>query len=113
MAVFVDPNFEWPRSKAWPYGSVSHMYADSPEELHQMARRIGLKRVWCSDFTQPGSRLLHYDLSPKKRSRAIEAGAQAVDHQHGRGYYRSLEERKEEIANPPRRSRPARRPRIR
>jgi len=86
MAVYVDPNFEWPKSDKWPWGSVSHMYADTPEELHRMAKKIGLKREWCSDRTQPGSSILHYDLNPKKRVRAVAAGCVEVDHKHKEAY---------------------------
>lgn len=86
MPVYVDPNFEWPKTKAWPFGSVSHMYADTDEELHALAVKIGLKRVWCSDHTQPDSTLVHYDLSPAKRKQAIANGAIPVDHEHGEPY---------------------------
>jgi hypothetical protein len=92
MPVYVDPNFEWPKTRKWPYGSVSHMYADEPEELHALAAKIGLKRVWCSDRTQPNSRLLHYDLSPKKREAAIQAGAVSVRHSHKAAYRRPKKE---------------------
>lgn len=87
VAVYVDPNFEWPKSRKWPYGSVSHMYADTPSELHAFAARIGLKRAWASDKTQPGSQLLHYDLSPAKREQAVRMGAVAVDHRHKFQFY--------------------------
>jgi hypothetical protein len=99
MAVYVDPNFEWPKSRKWPYGSVSHMYADTPNELHAFAERLGLKRRWCSDHTQPGSALLHYDLSPGKREEAVRLGAVEVDHSHARlnGHWRSMGARKAEV----------------
>lgn len=82
MAVYVDPNLDWPKSRKWPFGSVSHMYADSPEELHRLAARLGLKRTWCSDITQPRSKLLHYDLSPRKREQAVRLGALETTHAH-------------------------------
>lgn len=82
MAVYVDPNLPWPRGRNWFWDSVSHMYADTPEELHAFAARLGLKRRWCSDRTQPGSGMLHYDLSPNKRIQAVAAGAVEVDHRH-------------------------------
>ena len=82
MAVYCDPNMDWPKSKKWPYGSVSHMYADTPEELHELAAKIGLKRNWCSDITQPAAWLLHYDLNKNKRMQAIAAGAISVDFSH-------------------------------
>lgn len=90
MAVYVDPNLNWPKTEHWPYGSVSHMYADTEQELHDMANRIGLKRSWCSDKTQPGSKLLHYDLSPTKRLAAIRAGAIPKDHRHKVKFYKGL-----------------------
>lgn len=97
MSVYVDPEMAWPRSAAWPYGAVSHMYADTPEELHAFAELMGLRRRWCSDHTQPGSRLLHYDLTPRRRRMAIRLGALEVDRQHGLAHSRSKEERSEEI----------------
>ena len=49
---------------------MSHMLADSLEELHAMAEQLGLKRAWF----QPGS-TPHYDLCAAKRTLAIELGA--------------------------------------
>lgn len=86
MPVYVDPNFAWPKSKKWPWGSVSHMYADTPEELHALAAKIGLKRQWCSDHTQTDSTLLHYDLNPNMRLKAVAAGAVSVNHHHKEPY---------------------------
>lgn len=86
MSVYVDPNLEWPKTKKWPYGSVSHMYADTEEELHKLAKKIGFKREWCSDHTHADSPLLHYDLSPKMREKAIQMGAVEVGHEHSRPY---------------------------
>jgi|ERR1044072_1525400 hypothetical protein len=88
MPVYVDPPLEWPWTPRWPYRSVSHLYADTPEELHDFARSIGLKRVWCSDHTQPDSRLLHYDLSPNKRKQAVRAGAEERPHGHKKDFFR-------------------------
>lgn len=82
MAVYVDPNMAWPPSKKWPFKSVSHMYADSVAELHTMAKRLGLKRIWCSDHTQPNSDLLHYDLNASKRAQAVRFGAIETSHEH-------------------------------
>lgn len=54
-----------------------HMTADSLDELHAMADRIGLKREWF----QAAKRLhfCHYDLVPSKRILAVQAGAVEVD----------------------------------
>jgi hypothetical protein len=47
------------------------MYADSPEELHAMAKKIGLRKAWFQEHPS----LPHYDLTPAKRAKAIVAGA--------------------------------------
>lgn len=48
-----------------------HMWADTPEELHALAARIGLRRSWFQEH----SRLPHYDLTPGRRRAALAAGA--------------------------------------
>jgi len=47
------------------------MWADSIEELHDMARKIGMKHEWFQEH----ARTAHYDLRPGKRAKAIKAGA--------------------------------------
>ena len=96
MAVYVDPNLTWVKTRVWRYDSVSHMYADSPEELHAFAAKIGLKRQWASDITQPDSGMLHYDLSPSKRRQAVAVGAMEVGHFHKfeKGYHPPLKQRR-------------------
>lgn len=49
---------------------MSHMMADTPEELHAMAAKLGLKRTWFQGN--------HYDVSETKRCEAIKLGAKAV-----------------------------------
>jgi hypothetical protein len=60
-----------------PYGRMKmcHMAADTPEELHAMAARLGLKRQWF----QGRSSIPHYDVCWNKRQTAIAFGAIAVD----------------------------------
>lgn len=54
---------------------AGHLRADTREELHAFARRIGLKRAWYQD--RP--RLWHYDLTTaRKRGRALATGAVPV-----------------------------------
>ena len=48
-----------------------HMTADTPDELHTMADRIGLKRQWFQDHP----RHPHYDLVASKRGLALRHGA--------------------------------------
>ncbi len=68
MAVYVDDmNAGYGRMK------MSHMLADSDEELHAMAFSIGVARKWWqSPATTSGS---HYDIALSKKALAIEAGA--------------------------------------
>lgn len=73
MAVYVDDM----RAK---YGRMimCHMLADTVEELHAMADRIGVARRW---HQKPGTAHSHYDICLTKRARAIAFGAVEVDRQ--------------------------------
>lgn len=66
MSVYVDKD----KNK---YGRMlmSHMCADTIDELHEMAERIGVARKWL----QNSSRHPHYDICQSKRKLAIEYGA--------------------------------------
>lgn len=66
----------WVDAARIPYGRMlmNHMIADDLEELHEMARKLGLKRSWFQD--KPGRP--HYDISWGKRERAIALGAKPV-----------------------------------
>ena len=50
---------------------MSHMIADTPNELHAMASVLGLRREWY----QNGSSFPHYDICSRKRSIAVRNGA--------------------------------------
>jgi Protein of unknown function (DUF4031) len=72
MAVYVDDAFvegDWGR---WSGGG--HMQADTADELHAMAERLGLRREW---FQSKPARPWHdhYDLTAQRRELAIELGA--------------------------------------
>ena len=47
-----------------------HMIADTVDELHEMADRVGLQRAWFQGD--------HYDMVPTKRTLAIRFGAVAL-----------------------------------
>lgn len=68
--VYVDEVKHYPKCK-WRYKYWSHMWADTVEELHEMAIKIGHKREWF----QNDKRLPHYDVTPSRRNLAIKHGA--------------------------------------
>jgi hypothetical protein len=53
---------------------LSHMVADSLDELHEMAEKIGVQRKWFQSGSTP-----HYDVCQTKRKLAILCGAISVD----------------------------------
>lgn len=75
MAVYIDALIKWGGSATFKWKESCHMFADTPEELHAMAKKIGLKREWFQDH----SRLPHYDLNKKRRVAAIKAGCIEAD----------------------------------
>ncbi len=65
MSVFID-------AYRFPFRNMkmSHMTADSREELHAFAERLGLRRECFQDGRHP-----HYDISESKRLQAVINGA--------------------------------------
>jgi hypothetical protein len=54
---------------------MCHMWADTDDELHAMAQRLGLRRAW-----HDGDAILsHYDVCLSKRRLAVKLGAKLVD----------------------------------
>lgn len=51
---------------------MSHMIADSTDELLAMADKIGLARRW---LQKPGTHHEHFDVSMAYRARAVSEGA--------------------------------------
>jgi len=75
MTVYVDNIVQWPaRLRCFRQGSC-HLAADTLEELHTFARRLGLRRSWFQDHPV----LAHYDLTPGRRARAVALGAVETD----------------------------------
>lgn len=66
MSVYVDDMYLTPMGQ---YGrmKMSHMMADSLDELHEMADKIGIKRKWFQGD--------HYDICLSKRHEAVAHGA--------------------------------------
>lgn len=71
MAVYVD------NMKA-KYGRMTmcHMLADTDDELHAMAERIGVARKW---HQYPNTVKSHYDICLTKRALAVQYGAVEID----------------------------------
>lgn len=70
MAVYVDSEaIRW-RGREW-----CHIVADSLDELHEFAARLGLQRRW---FQNRG-RYPHYDVTMAVRMRALRLGAIDAD----------------------------------
>lgn len=55
---------------------MCHMVADSLEELHAMAEKIGMQRRWFQ--TPPKASHPHYDVPEHRRTQALALGAQVV-----------------------------------
>ena len=72
MATYVDEAiWEW-RGRRW-----CHLTADSDEELHELAARLGLLRQWFQ--TKPERPWAdHYDLPEEIRVQAIACGARPL-----------------------------------
>ena len=67
MAVYVDDMQAKYRRMV-----MCHMIADTDDELHAMARTIGVARRW---HQAPPAHRSHYDICQTKRVQAIAAGA--------------------------------------
>ncbi len=75
MSVYVDASL-------YGYGRMvmCHMIADTPDELHAMADRIGVARRWFQDpMTMAKVSFPHYDIAKSKRALAVEGGAIECD----------------------------------
>jgi hypothetical protein len=74
MTVYVD-DMRVPARVGRIEARWSHLMADTDEELHGFAARIGLRRSWAQ---YPGTWKSHYDVTDGKRAEAIRAGAVAI-----------------------------------
>jgi hypothetical protein len=61
-------------TRRWPYQRACHLIADTLDELHSFAAKIGLKHSWFQNHDVP-----HYDLTESKRVLAIKGGAIALE----------------------------------
>lgn len=85
MTVYVD-DFRVRARVGGTVGRWSHLTADTPDELHEFADRLGHRREWfqarCRSRSCPVRggvcRHFHYDVVDTRRSRAISLGARTV-----------------------------------
>jgi hypothetical protein len=73
MAAYVDPIRHYPAAR-WRIKHWCHLTADTREELHELAARIGRRR---ESFQEHPYRW-HYDLTPDERAAAVGLGALEV-----------------------------------
>ncbi len=53
---------------------LCHLLADTEDELHSMAARLGMERIWFQDRRVP-----HYDICRRRRALAIKAGVVEIN----------------------------------
>lgn len=70
MTVYVDD-----MAAAFGRMKMCHMLADTDDELHAMANRIGVSRRW---WQAPPKHDSHYDIALSKRALAVRYGAVEV-----------------------------------
>lgn len=71
MTVYVDEVRVWPTRIACFRNGAAHLTADTLDELHAFAVRIGMRRSWF----QGDGLVPHYDLTPGRHRAALAAGA--------------------------------------
>lgn len=69
MTVFIDDMYLYPMGQ-FRGMRMSHMIADTEDELHAIASKIGMRRSWYQGD--------HYDVGLAKRELAVKLGAQEV-----------------------------------
>lgn len=76
MSVYVDDMYKYPMGR---FGrmKMSHLMADTDDELHEMAKKIGIARKWCQ-HDGLGQGYTHYDIPKSKRLLAIQLGAISI-----------------------------------
>ncbi|NIL59658.1 DUF4031 domain-containing protein [Salinispora arenicola] len=83
MTVYVD-DFRRSARVGRISGRWSHLTADTVQELHEFAAKLGLHRDWfqtCKQKCAPEGRACphwHYDVVDVKRGEAIRLGAKAI-----------------------------------
>ncbi len=94
MTVYAD-DAHIPATVGRHTSSWCHLTADSPEELHEFAGRLGLRRSYFQPCQPRGdgspSRFWHYDVTAGMRAKAIRMGALSVPWRKTPGIMRARE----------------------
>lgn len=69
MTVYVDDMYKYPIGQ-FRRMKMSHMMADTEQELHDMADKIGVARKWYQGD--------HYDICMSMRAKAVKLGAKEI-----------------------------------
>jgi len=76
MSVYLDPMVDWGKRIGRAGPRWCHLIADTLDELHALAERVGLRRAWF----QADSSMPHYDIGTDRiRALAIVHGAIECD----------------------------------
>jgi hypothetical protein len=81
MAVYVDETRNWgwlARARGLRYSNWAHLTADTEDELHEFAEKLGLRRSWFQKKNDRDYRW-HYDVVPTVRAKAVKLGAVEID----------------------------------
>ena len=81
MTVYVDDAVTLWRGRRW-----AHLMADTLDELHAMAERLGVPRRALQD-KRSGA---HYDLTEELREQALRLGAVAISRHRDRDQVRAI-----------------------
>ena len=81
MTVYVDDAVTLWRGRRW-----AHLMADTLDELHAMAERLGVPRRAFQD-KRSGA---HYDLTEELRGQAVRLGAVAISRHRDRDQVRAI-----------------------
>jgi len=81
MSVYVDDAVTLWRGKRW-----AHLMADTLDELHAMAARLGMPRRAFQDKSSGA----HYDLTEELREQALRFGAVAISRHRDRDQVRAI-----------------------
>jgi hypothetical protein len=75
VSVYVDDLMVYPNARGIFRAGSCHLAADTLDELHEFAARLGMRRTW---FQGKNPRHPHYDLVKSRRDKAVALGAKQV-----------------------------------